>query len=91
MKETTAYRIVKTLRASGHDVVIKDAPPGRPAPKDADEGDLAVVGGAGVAKKDAEACVAVCRRMVRETCDAYTVALGSQCHKRYPDAAFAVW
>lgn len=91
MKETTAYKIVKTLRAAGHDVVIKDAPPGRPAPGDADEGDLAVVGAAAMPKKDAEACVDVCRREVRKTCDAYTVAVGSQCHKQYPGAAFAVW
>ena len=61
MKETTAYAIVKKLRAAGHNVSIKDAPPEFPGVPDhkppVDYDDLAVVGAAGMSKADVEARV----------------------------------
>lgn len=94
MKETTAYAIVKKLKAAGHNVSIKDAPPAFPTVPDhkppVDYDDLAVVGPAGMSKADVEACVTVCRREVHKTMDGYAIDTTGKC-RQFPDASFAVW
>lgn len=89
MKETTAYAIVKKLKAAGHSVSLKDAPPAHPHFK-TDYDDLAVVGAAGMSKADVEACVTVCRRDVHKSMDGYAIDTTGHC-KQFPDASFAAW
>ncbi|MFA6690110.1 MAG: hypothetical protein WCS18_11595 [Sphaerochaetaceae bacterium] len=89
MKETTAFALVKKLKAAGYDVSMKDAPAAFVPPKGYD--DLAVVGAAGMAPKAAEACLKEIRKGIVKSCDGYTIEKAGDKNRKFADASFAAW
>lgn len=90
MKDTTAFAIIKELKALGHAVKAAEAPVfgDRRPYKDGGE-DLAVSGDASMKPEAVESCLAVIRDRVGF--DSLTIEKTGNAKRRFPDTAFAAW
>lgn len=87
MKDTTAFAIVKELKAAGHTVFIEDQPKTRWTGEDS----AAVIGDKDMDLADIEHCVNFIRdRMMKET-SPYTIETVADKKRKFPNASFAAW
>ena len=91
MKETTAFTLVRKLKADGHSVAIEDQPKICRQAMRPDEFYAAVTGAADMTDEGVKACTdAIRSALIREGAP-YTIERRGDKNRLFPKSSFAAW